>query len=164
MAEVAYIVHFKHPELDWTHWGAYPDVKEAERAIADRRKELTSPADQRIIFRILRHEIIESDLVGPVCVETCKHGHNFAKLPSHPKEGDVAQCPHCLVAKVNNIHNELTNNDVKVNEMVVLLDACQTRLGRLASVVCSLARVADRANAAEALVEYDKYMRDWQSK
>jgi hypothetical protein len=164
MAEIVYLVHFKHPDLDWTDWGAYADVKSAERAIADRRRELTSPADQRIIFRIIRNELVESDLAGPVCAEVCKHGHNFAKLPSHPKRDDIAECPHCLSAQVDNLHNELTRNDVKVNEMAAFLETCQARLGKLTGIVCGLVRVADRVNAAEALVEYDKYIRDWQSK
>lgn len=38
------------------------------------------------------------EAVPEVVIDTCDHGHKFAKLPDHPRRHDMSRCPYCMSA------------------------------------------------------------------
>jgi hypothetical protein len=161
MADRVYMVEFKLPQFEWTHWAACATLDEAEQSLAARRREMTDLGDKYARFRIVKHEIIESDIAGPVDIEKCAAGHIFIKLPSHPKKGEASQCPYCLYADVNRLQKNLDDNDKFVKELQEDLSKAQNQVAKLVGIVCGLVRTADRTTAAEAIAEYEKYEREY---
>lgn len=163
MPDAAYMVEFKLPQFEWTHWTACPTLDEAESALAARRKEMADPGDKYVRFRIVKHEIVESDVAGPIDIEKCLKGHSFVKLPSHPVKNGVAQCPYCLYMDTSELENQLAAADVKMAAMQASVDKAQVQLAKLVGVVCALVRTADRVIAEGAIAAYEKYQEEYKS-
>ena len=157
MSEIVYLVEFKPPDFPWTHWQACVTLEDAEKALTARRKELTDPAGQRVIFRIVKHEVIDSDVAGPLDIEKCSTGHNFAKLPSHPKENGISYCPHCLLTRVNYLTEELYSQDARASKLEHSLKDREDKLGKLSSIIMKFLNTADKEASKEAFVEYEQY-------
>jgi hypothetical protein len=160
MAEELYMVEFKLPQFDWTHWAVCASIADAEQALIRRRRELTDPSDKYVQFRIVRHEVIESDVAGPIDIERCAQGHSFTKLPSHPKNQGVAECPYCLSVASIALKDALEAQTHQVQLLSSLLNSTQEKLSRLASIVLKFLHTADKTMSSEAFAEYEKYRED----
>jgi hypothetical protein len=157
MSEIVYLVEFKLPDFPWTHWQACGTLEEAEQALTARRKELAEPAGQRVSFRIVKHETLANDVAGPIDVAKCSLGHNFAKLPSHPRDGEASYCPHCLVSDKLKLREELLWQDKHISSLTHTINDAQEKIGKLASIVLKFIMSADKTTSAEAFAAYEKY-------
>jgi uncharacterized coiled-coil protein SlyX len=160
MSEIIYLVEFKLPDFPWTHWQACATIEEAEQALTARRKELAEPTGQRVSFRIVRHEIIDNDVAGPIDVEKCSLGHNFAKLPSHPKEQGTGCCPHCLQAKVKQLEQEVYSQLGTMQDLNTTIANQEYKLAKLSAIVLNFVRTSDRRVSDLAFIEYEKYVQE----
>lgn len=66
-------------------------------------------------------KIFEKNKVD-VTIDTCDHGHNFAKLPDHPVKDGKARCPYCLSVGFDAFSNQLKHSVsfTQVNRALIL--------------------------------------------
>lgn len=158
--ETQYLAQTKLPDGGWGSW-AYGTLEEAERAILDKRATLSDSQNAKVEFRIIKHETVESDVTGEMTVSNCQLGHKFARLSSHPRNGNVYYCPRCMFGTLELTKAEAARCRVETHTAKKELDETQKKLARLTEVLCSFARLSDTEKASEAFEALKKYEEDY---
>ena len=158
--EIVYIAQTKLANGEWGSW-ICPTFEEAEKAILDKRSTLSETQNEKVEFRIVKHEIVESDVTGDMKVSHCQLGHKFARLSSHPKNGNVYYCPRCMLGTLELAKGEAVRCRLAVLASEKTLDDTQKKLARLTEVLCMFARSADKTVSTEAFAALEKYEEDY---
>jgi len=161
--EIAYLAQTKLPNGEWGSWPC-ATFEEAEKAILDKRATLPETQNEKIEFRIVKHEIVESDVTGDMKVSHCQLGHKFARLSSHPKNGSVYYCPRCMLGTLEVTKGEAARCRLATDEAKKDRDETQKNLARLTEVLCMFARSADKTVSTEAFAALEKYEEDYINK
>jgi hypothetical protein len=159
--ETAYIAQARQANGDWMHWKVCSSLEEAERAVIDKRKELNEQQDRQTAFRIIKNEVLDSDITGEITVETCKVNHKFVRLPSHPSKNGIYYCPRCMLQELEDVTTQRDSYKKSFENTKAYLEQLETRTSKIVNIVSLFKEVADSSTAVRALAAYDRYVKEY---
>lgn len=163
ITEITYIAQARQPNGEWLNWKSCATFAEAENVIAEKRAELSEQQDRKTPFRIIRHEVIHSDATGDIVLDTCKEGHKFVRLPTHPIRYTNYCCPKCLLIELEEAYKEGDKHRIDAENTKAYLAHLEVKTSRLVNMACSFHRSADKTVAANAIAEYEKFIKEYSS-
>lgn len=105
LLDMGYVVN-KH--LDVPEWIKRLDTSIDWKALEEHMDHPLTKADKRYNVNRIRCFFEEQEKLKAtsanestddkltIVIDTCDHGHKFAKLPDHPRRHDMSRCPYCM--------------------------------------------------------------------